>query len=178
VASQESRLLPTPETEVDAAAERGVATAAAGAAAETASTAAAGAAAAGASLLVATGVTASEGVEATTARGVSTASLAEPLLPADGTDTTGVSLLARRGAAAAEEAAPLRVADESPEELVVAAAWPRRGAVAFVVDPVEAWSLEAPAEPVVSAYAIGIAEIAEPMPSAIARAPTRPMYLE
>jgi hypothetical protein len=35
-----------------------------------------------------------------------------------------------------------------------------------------------PAEPVVSAYAIGTAAIAEPMPKAMASAPTRPMQLD
>ena len=35
-----------------------------------------------------------------------------------------------------------------------------------------------PAEPVVSAYAIGTAAIAEPMPKATASAPTRPIQLE
>ena len=35
-----------------------------------------------------------------------------------------------------------------------------------------------PAEPVVSAYAIGTAAIAEPMPKATASAPTRPMQLD
>ena len=178
VASHDSRLLLTPETEVDAAA-RGVATAAAGAAAETASTAAAGAAAAGASLLVAAGVTASEGVEATAVRGVSaTASLAEPLLPADGTDTTGVSLWARRGLTAAEEDAPLRgVAELSTEPAEPAPA--RRGAAALVdaVDgPIEDWSPVDPAEPVVSANANGTVATAEPIPNTTANTPTRPTY--
>jgi hypothetical protein len=36
------------------------------------------------------------------------------------------------------------------------------------------WSPVDPAEPVVSAYDMGIAAIAEPTPNATARAPTRP----
>ena len=183
VASHDSRLEPTPATEVDDAAARGAALAAG--AAETASTAAAGAATAGASLLTA-GV-ASEGGE-TTVRGAGasvTASLAEPELPADGTDgvTTGAVLLRVRGVAAAEEA-PLRgvllsaevESLEAPPRLP-----PRRGEVALDCEdeaPLDAWSLVEPDEPVVSAYAIGIAEIAEPMPSAIASAPTRPIARE
>ena len=35
-----------------------------------------------------------------------------------------------------------------------------------------------PPEPVVSAYAIGTAAIAEPMPNATASAPTRPIQLD
>ena len=181
MASHDSRLEPTPATEVDAAA-RGVATAA-GAAEDTDSTAAAGAAAAGASLLVTT--TASEGVEATVREdgtSVVDESTAVPLLPAEGV-TTGESLPPRRGLAAAEDA-PLRGAELLSAELESLEApprLPRRAGEDFVEDvdaELEAWSLEAPAEPVVSAYAIGIAEIAEPMPNATANAPTRPMYLE
>ena len=177
-ASHESRFEPTPATEVDAAA-RG---AAAAGAAFTDSTAAAGAAAAGASLFAA-GAAASEGVE-TTARGASvTASLAEPALPAEGSATVGASLL-RRGLAAAEEDVPLRTPlDASLDEVLSLEAPPRpprRAGDDLVAaeDPLVAWSLVEPAEPVVSAYAIGITLIAEPMPSATARAPTRPMYLE
>lgn len=64
--------------------------------------------------------------------------------------------------------------DESPAVLVPR--WPRLDG-ALVVDPavVDDSSEDEPAEPFVSANAIGIAEMADPTPKAIASAPTRPM---
>ena len=137
VASHDSRLEPTPATEVDAAA-RGVATAA-GAAEETDSTAAAGAAAAGASLLVTT--TASEGVETTereAGTSVADESTAVPLLPAEGV-TTGESLPPRRGLAAAEDE-PLRGAEllSDADESLEAPPRPPRRAGEDLVDDVDA----------------------------------------
>ena len=138
VANHDSRLEPTPATEVDAAA-RGVATAAAGAADETDSTTATGAAAAGASLLVTT--TASEGVEATVREAgtsVVDESTAVPLLPAEGV-TTGESLPPRRGLAAAEDE-PLRGAEllSDADESLEAPPRPPRRAGEDLVDDVDA----------------------------------------
>ena len=138
VANHDSRLEPTPATEVDAAA-RGVATAAAGAADETDSTTATGAAAAGASLLVTT--TASEGVEATVREAGTSAvdeSTAVPLLPAEGV-TTGELLWPRRWVAAADDDAPLRGAVELSDEVEPdEAPLPPRRAGEALVDDVDA----------------------------------------
>ncbi|MFN8071646.1 MAG: hypothetical protein U0R66_07540 [Mycobacterium sp.] len=78
---------------------------------------------------------------------------------------------------AAAEALPGRARDGPALERP--ARPPRRagGDVAVPAGSLADWSLVEPAEPVVSAYASGIAVIAVPMPSATASAPTRPTWL-
>jgi hypothetical protein len=79
--------------------------------------------------------------------------------------------------AEADDEVPLRgsvVAAASRSDPVRAPARGPRGTLVDSPDDGWDWSPVEPAEPVVSAYDMGIAAIAEPTPNATARAPTRP----
>ena len=99
------------------------------------------------------------------------------LSPTAGDGALTGALLLRRGAAAAGVEPPLR-GDAGLPALSLAGAdapWPeRRDGDVDLVAPVEELSALEPAEPVVSAKAIGIDATADPTPRAIASAPTRP----
>jgi hypothetical protein len=153
--NQDNRLPPIPPTAPDAAAARGVTVMWAG------STTAVGAA------------TTSLTAAGASVAGVEPATGPEVLIVSKGTDdepsdTDGV--VAGAGAVGKEflcdcdEAAPL--GEAAPR------AGPRAGAL--VETESDALEPDEPADPVVSATAIGIAAVAQPLPSATANAPTRP----
>ena len=179
--NQDNRFDPTSLTEVEAVAARGVAVA-------TGAAVAAGTGDAGEELS-----TTVVGASTTTpvGTGVSTDVREEPLLPADGDGTDGVvstgevlSELCRVGAAEAGEPPPRTGESEAVDDGDAPLPRPdrRAGALALVEEPADADEPEVPvpvdpAEPVVSAYASGIAARPEPTPRATASAPTRPTYL-
>lgn len=157
------------------------------------------AAAGGASLLLAEVVEADDADDGATSRTSEPGAAVLPFVVAgvDVASSTGLEFLRRGVAAAAEgnlaeerpEAAgdglPDPLDDERPEDApseddespTDAPPRPLRVAGALVDEPdaCDEASEDEPAEPVVSANAIGIAEIPDPTPRASARAPTRPM---
>ena len=90
----------------------------------------------------------------------------------DPSDDSGVALTAAI-AAAARGGAVLDFRGADAVARIVERVAPRFGVVVFAADS-EALAPAEPAEPVVSANAVGIAATAEPTPRATANAPTRP----
>lgn len=182
VANQDNTSAPTPRTEAEAAAARGAAITGALGTTTLVATAAAGRAALSDDSPPA-GTAGCQGVAVSAMPTDGDEPAAGPVTAGatDGTTTVGadgeVSELRRTGAGTPAAAEPLRRVDgaaESSEDL--AAGLDRREGTAGLVDVEESADPEPtePAEPVVSANAIGIAARAEPTPKATASAPTRP----